>query len=305
MTIREARSWGRDFLTKSPTPELDADVLLMAVTGRDKTALLFKGGEALSPEEEEDFRAYIQARSTGLPVAYISGHKEFYGYDFLVTPDVLIPKPDTELLVEKALSVIREKLSAKKGRILTLCDMCTGSGCVGISVARAAWDEGLVIRENALALTLCDISQAALDLARTNADRLCPPALREKVRLVRTNLFQAVTGSFDIITANPPYIPAGEVEELLADGRNEPRLALNGDIDLFGNATGEGDGLGVMRNLVPQAAGQLAPAGALLVEAGEYNAEMTEYLFREAGLLDTGIERDLSGQLRCVYGRKL
>ena len=305
MTIREARSWGRDLLTKSPTPELDADVLLMAVTGRDKTALLFKGGEPLSTAEEADFRAYIQARSTGLPVAYITGHKEFYGYDFLVTPDVLIPKPDTELLVEKTLSVIREKLSAKNGRILTLCDMCTGSGCVGISTARAAWEEGLVTRENALSLTLCDISQAALDVARTNADMLCPPALREKVRLVRTNLFQAVTGSFDIITANPPYIPAGEVEELLADGRNEPRLALNGDIDLFGNATGVGDGLGIMRNLLPQATGHLAPAGVLLVEAGEYNAEMTEYLFRDAGLKDTGIARDMAGQLRCVYGKKL
>lgn len=305
MTIREARSWGRDLLKKSPTPELDADVLLMTVTGRDKTALLFKGGEPLSTAEEADFRAYIQARSTGLPVAYITGHKEFYGYDFLVTPDVLIPKPDTELLVEKTLSVIREKLSAKKNRILTLCDMCTGSGCVGISTVRAAWEEGLVTRENALSLTLCDISQAALDVARTNADRLCPPALREKVRLVRTNLFQAVTGSFDIITANPPYIPAGEVDELLADGRNEPRLALNGDIDLFGNATGEGDGLGIMRNLVPQAAGYLAPAGVLLVEAGEYNAEMTEYLFRSAGLKDTGIARDMAGQLRCVYGKKL
>ena len=304
MTIREARSWGRDFLVKSPTPGLDADVLLMAVTGRDKTALLFKGGEALSPEEEADFRAYIQARSTGLPVAYISGHKEFYGYDFLVTPDVLIPKPDTELLVEKALSVIREKLSAKKDRILTLCDMCTGSGCVGISVARAAWEEGLITRENVLALTLCDISGAALDLARSNADRLCPPAVREKVRLVRTNLFQAVTGSFDIITANPPYIPAEEVEELLSDGRNEPRLALNGDIDFLGNPTGEGDGLGIMRNLVPQAACHLAPGGALLVEAGEYNAEMSEYLFRSAGLNDTGIARDLAGQLRCVYGHK-
>lgn len=303
MTIREARSWGRDFLAKSPTPGLDADVLLMSVTGRDRTDLLFKGGEALAPAEEADFRAYIQARSTGLPVAYITGHKEFYGYDFLVTPDVLIPKPDTELLVEKTLAVIREKLSAKKGRILTLCDMCTGSACVGLSVARAAWDEGLVTRENALALTLCDISGAALEVARSNADRLCPPALRGKVHLVRTNLFQAVTGSFDIITANPPYIPAGEVEGLLADGRNEPRLALNGDIDLLGNPTGEGDGLGIMRNLLPQACGHLAPAGVLLVEAGEYNAEMTEYLFRDAGLRDTGIAKDLAGQLRCVYGR--
>ena len=291
-------------LIRSPTPELDADVLLMSVTGRDRTALLFKGDQPLGEAEEADFRAYVKARSTGLPVAYITGHKEFYGYDFLVTPDVLIPKPDTEILVEKALTFVGEKLSARQDRILTLCDMCTGSGCVGLGVALAARDGGVLARDDALALTLCDISGAALDVARSNADSLCPPSMRRKVKLVRTNLFQAVAGSFDIITANPPYIPAGEVEGLLADGRNEPRLALNGDIDLFGNATGEGDGLGVMRNLVPQAVEHLAPGGVLLVEAGEYNAEMSEYLFRSAGLKDTGISRDLSGQLRCIYGHK-
>ncbi|MBP5157963.1 MAG: peptide chain release factor N(5)-glutamine methyltransferase, partial [Treponema sp.] len=163
MTIREARNWGRDVLVRSPTPALDADVLLSSVTGRDKTDLLFKADTPLSGAEEADYRAYIGARSTGLPVAYITGHKEFYGYDFLVTPDVLIPKPDTELLVEQALAVVREKLSIKKDRILTLCDMCTGSGCVGISIVRAAWEAGLVTRENALALTLCDISGAALE----------------------------------------------------------------------------------------------------------------------------------------------
>ncbi len=304
MTIREARSWGRDALVNSPSPALDADVLLSFATGKDKTALLFKGEEELGESELADFTAYIGARSTGLPVAYITGKKEFYGYDFLVTPEVLIPKADTELLVENALSVMQEKLSIKKDRILNICDMCTGSACVGLSLVKAAYEKGLVGRENIPGLVLCDISAGALDVARSNADRLCSPFMREKVRFVRSNLFQAVTGSFDIITANPPYIPAAEVEELLRDGRNEPRLALNGDIDLFGNATGEGDGLGIMRNLVPQATAHLAPAGVLLVEAGEYNAEMSEYLFRSVGLKESGISRDLAGMLRVVYGKK-
>lgn len=304
MTIREARIWGKDSLANSATPSLDSDVLLSFATGRDKTSLLFKGEDELSLDEQDNFTAYIRARATGLPVAYITGSKEFYAYDFLVTPDVLIPKSDTELLVEKSLFFIKEKLSANSCRILTVCDMCTGSGCVGLSIIKAAYDDGLVGRENLPSLTMCDISDKALAVARSNAERLCPPFMRDKIRFVRSNLFQAVSGSFDIIAANPPYIPKSEVEDLLLDGRNEPRLALNGDIDLFGNDTGENDGLGIMRNLVPQAAAHLAPKGVLLVEAGEYNAQMSEYIFRDSGLHDTHIARDLAGQLRCVYGRR-
>ena len=162
LTIREAREWGRKALPASPTPQLDADVLLMSVTGRDRTGLLFRGDDNLAEGEEADFRAYIRVRQSGLPVAYITGRKEFYGYGFFVTPDVLIPNPDTELLVDKALSVIGEKLSASKKKILTLCDMCTGSGCVGLSVVKSALEQGLVSRENVPSLVLADISGAAL-----------------------------------------------------------------------------------------------------------------------------------------------
>ncbi len=304
MTIREIRANGIQALSaSSPSPELDADCLLQYVLACDKTHLLFHRDDGVSDEQAAQFSSYIQARKTGLPIAYLTGSKEFFGYDFFVTPDVLIPKPDTELLVEKALDAIKEKTNRKE-RILTICDMCTGSGCVGLSILKACSDMNIVRNEFIPAVTMADISEKALNIARQNADRLLTAAQRSKVKFVRTNLFQMVSGTFDIIVSNPPYIPGWEARELLQDGRSEPLLALDGDIDFMGNPTGEDDGLGIMRNLVPQAAEHLAPKGMLIVEAGEYNAEMTEYIFRKNGLADTHIYKDLSGQLRDILGVK-
>lgn len=306
MTIQEARKYGFDSLEKtSPSAQLDSDVLLGAVSGFSKTDLLFKRERELSCEEEEKFASYIAARKTGLPVAYITGHKEFYGYDFLVTPDVLIPKPDTELLVEKALEIVKEKCGGN--HLLTVCDMCTGSGCVGISLLLEC--EKFLPKEKLPLVLLADISSSALNIARQNVDMLFSSDagllhLRDRVRFVRTNLFEAVSGSFDLIVTNPPYIPSKEAYDLLKDGRSEPILALDGDVNLHGDPTGEDDGLGIMRNLVPQAVAQLSPDGVLIAEAGEYNAEMTEYIFRSSGLKDTKIFRDLNGDLRDIFGRK-
>ena len=304
MTIRELRANGIQSLSaSSPSPELDADCLLQYVLACDKTHILFHRDEEVTTEQEAQFSSYIQARKTGLPIAYLTGTKEFFGYDFLVTPDVLIPKPDTELLIEKTLDAIKEK-TKRKERILTICDMCTGSGCVGLSILKACSDMNLVHQEFLPAITMADISDKALDIARQNAEKLLSSTQKSKVKFVRTNLFQMVNGTFDIIVSNPPYIPSEEAKALLQDGRSEPLLALDGDIDFMGNPTGENDGLGIMRNLVPQAVEHLAPQGILIVEAGEYNAEMTEYIFRKNGLSDTHIYKDLSGQLRDISGIK-
>ncbi len=303
MTILESRKWGRDYLTQSPSPELDSDVLLSFVTGKDKTHLLFDRDVPLSKEQEDSFAACIRARSTGLPVAYITGIKEFYGYEFHVTPDVLIPKPDTELLVDNALKAIEEKLSAKN-RILTICDMCTGSGCVALSILKAALETGIVTKDKLPLVTMADISLKALDIARQNAQSLFDKGMQRQFRFIQSNLFEMVPGSFDIIVSNPPYIPSKEAKELLLDGRSEPLLALDGDVSLSGDPTGDNDGLGVIRNLIPQAVNHLAPYGVLIIEAGEYNAEMCEYLFRNAGLVRTHISKDLEGQLRDITGYK-
>lgn len=309
MTILEARTYGKNLLINSPSPALDTDVFLQAILQKDQSFLLFHREEQLTEEQENTFNTYLNVRKTGMPVAYILGKKEFYGRNFIVTPDVLIPKPDTEILVEKSIEVLEKKLIANPNRILTICDMCTGSGCVGLSILAEIMDQHLVDFDYLPGLVMADISDKALAIARKNAEIISETTedswtFMSKIKFVRTNLFQNVTGTFDLVATNPPYIPAKEARDLLLDGRNEPILALDGDIDLFGNATGEDDGLGIMRNLVPQAVHHLSPKGVLIAESGEYNAEMTEYLFRQAGLSQTKIFKDLEGQLRDILGIK-
>ena len=303
MTIQQAKLFAKNILTSSPSPELDAEVLLSHVTGLTKTELLFGRDRTLSSEQETKFKEYVGRRITGLPVAYITGYKEFFGYDFFVNTDVLIPKPDTEILVQEALSVLEEKIAKKKN--LLLCDIFTGSGCVGLSLFKAALEKNLFTKEDAPTLVLADISRKALDTARKNAEHLLPYFYKTNIQFVQTNIFENISESFDIITANPPYIPAKEARELLKDGRSEPLLALDGDVTLSGESSGENDGLTIMRNFIPQAVNHLNPHAFILTEAGEYNAEETVRIFIKHGLKSTCIVRDLEGQLRVVKGARI
>ena len=303
MTVGEAKKYGRQILkTKSPTPELDTDCIIGDILGWDKTKLLFCTDQNLEKNQEEDFIQKIQKRSTGFPVAYINGHKEFYGRDFLVTPDVLIPKPDTEILVENALKIISEKYRQLK-RPLTVCDMCTGSGCVGLSILKSCYEEKITLEQHLPILTLADISDRALDVAKKNYNHLGIKSLPVTVHFIRSNLFENVPGKFDLIVSNPPYIPFADVKELLKDGRAEPVLALNGDINSDGTPSDENDGLMIIKNLIPQAHKRLNERGVLILETGEYNADETENLMCLSGFFDTQIFLDLEGQKRNVLGR--
>ncbi len=252
----------------------------------------------------------VARRASGLPIAYITGHKEFYGYDFIVSPAVLIPKPDTEILVERAVDVILSMMDARGENLLTVCDMCTGSGCIAIAVAKTLLEDERVPAEQLPKFTLADISQPALDIAQRNAEALLGQyggLVKSRFNFVRTNLFDAISEAikYDVILSNPPYIPHSMVDELLKDGRSEPRLALDGDITLTGDraVSADGnvvdDGLEIIRNLIPQAQEHLAPRGSLLMETGEYNAEATAALAEGMGF-NTEIHRDLEGQLRVV-----
>lgn len=332
MTIQQAKIFGKNELTSSPTPELDVAVLLQHITGFDKTHLLLNRDYELTAEQEADFLSAIEKRKTGFPVAYITGHKEFFGLDFYVTPDVLIPKPDTELLVELALDALEDKFRAKPGMIPTVCDMCTGSGCVGISVVKAFAEKN---QENLPKFTLVDISEKALDVARKNAERLIVTSEtmsrkesdeRSDVQssggrakqspentfhfplstfhFIRSNLFENVLPTFDLIVTNPPYVPHSESVELLKDGRSEPLLALDGDVDLDGKPSGTNDGLGLIRHLVPQCYEHLNRNGVLIMETGEYNAEETAELFKQAGFRNVRIEYDMNEMMRDVVGIK-
>lgn len=275
-----------------------------------KTELLLKRDYEIPAGKEEWLNDAITRRAAGLPIAYITGHKEFYGYDFFVSPNVLIPKPDTEILVERAVDVILSKIDARPDSLITVCDMCTGSGCIALAAAKTLLEDERIPPEQLPKFTLADISEPALDIARKNAAVLLAPygsLVTSRFNFVRTNLFDAISEAikFDVILSNPPYIPHTMVDELLLDGRSEPRLALDGDITLTGDraltqsGTPADDGLEIIRNLIPQAASHLAPLGEILMETGEYNAEKTAELAREAGFV-SNIHRDLEGQLRVV-----
>ena len=212
--------------------------------------------------------------------------------------------------MERAVDVILSKMDTSGENLLTVCDMCTGSGCIAIAVAKTLLEDERVAPDQLPKFTLADISEPALDIARRNAAALLADhgaLVISRFNFVRTNLFDAISEAikYDAILSNPPYIPHTMVDELLRDGRSEPRLALDGDITLTGDRAcaddgqTKDDGLEIIRNLIPQAQAHLAPRGTVLMETGEYNAEAAAALAAAAGF-NTEIHRDLEGQLRVV-----
>ena len=351
------------------TPQLDADLILCHVLGVSRTWLFLHNDDVLTTEQEAAIEAALEKRLGGLPVAYITGEKEFYGRTFFVTQDVLIPKPDTELLVEKAVAYAKAALGAvarasseaeqsrlgagasfgaggEVGRQFRFADICTGSGCIAISVLAELFAElsgqggcagDAFERVHADAT---DISAAALAVARKNAEALLG---REGARSLQfhegdlcgplmacgskgaacVGVSQSADGGapdsepiakYDMVLSNPPYVPATVTDELLKDGRGEPRLALDGDTDsaLGGDlargvcaadgSSGEqsSDGLAIIRRLIPQVKEILLPGGVFFMETGEYNAEKAAEYLSKYGFTDIVIHRDLAGQLRLV-----
>jgi len=321
MTIQNAKILGKHELTSSPTPDLDTAVILQYVTGFTKTKLLLERDYVLSNEQQKLFNEALEKRKKGLPVAYITSHKEFYSYDFYVNPNVLIPKPDTELLVDNALNALGKAYAALENSDGTLkkiplaLDMCCGSGCVGISILKALMDNDSLSVNDLPKMTFADISDKALEVARLNAEILLgngekftnPEELvsaLHKVRFVQTNLFDNLSVKFDYIFTNPPYVPHSQAKELLKDGRNEPLLALDGDITETGEWSKTEDGLFLIRRLVPQCFEHLENGGLLIMETGEYNAQKTADLFIQCGFKNVHIEYDLNDMMRNVIGEK-
>ena len=281
----------------TPSPELDVQVLLSHALKYDKTQLLLFAENHIPDDKLVWLNNAIGLRKTGLPVAYITGVKEFYGYDFFVTPDVLIPKPDTEVLVERAMELI-----IQAARPLRILDMCTGSGCIGLSVMKTLYALEKVSVENLPQITMVDISEPALAIAKKNAAALLPDGeILQKITFIQSDLFEKVEGEFDFILTNPPYVPSKMVDELLQDGRNEPRLALDGDVApvVVEPVETTSDGTSLIKKLITQSCKHLAQNGTILMETGEYNAQATADFAQEAGFA-TEIHRDLEGQLRVV-----
>ena len=315
MTIREARRSAiglleSSFLSKqvSPTSALDVDCLLCAVLHTNRSSLLAHDEQSLSPSQYKAFCKAVEKRQTGLPVAYIVGHKEFFGFDFCVSPAVLIPKSDTELLAELALGEIEKRAAALKesahgGKAqLYIADVCTGSGCVILSILKTLEQKHSELCKNIrLVCHASDISEKALRVARKNADRLLNSSAIEKPRFFCADLLgfgppagRVSENRYDIIVSNPPYVPSKTAAELLEDGRSEPLLALDGGKD----------GLDIIRRLAPQAFTALKKGGVFLVETGEYNAGETRSLMTKSGFIDIVTYNDLGGLPRVTRGIK-
>ena len=307
MTIIDFKQQAKKLLTNSPSAALDIEILLSHFLGLSKTQILMKAKEEIPAEKLTLLEDALTRRKSGLPVAYITGHKEFYGYDFFVSPAVLIPKPDTEILVEKAVDYLQKKILANPERILTVCDMCTGSGCIALSVLLTLSESaelGIIPSDRLPKFTLVDISAPALEIAGKNADRLCGGKLHDRVRFIQSNLFEMLPYQFDVVLTNPPYVPASLTEELLRDGRSEPRLALDGDVTITGDKSDSDDGLEIIRNLMPQLGEHVAPGGFFLMETGEYNMKGAENLSYRAGFRGSQVFKDLEGQERVLYAQK-
>ena len=320
MTIKNARDEAIKKLTNSPTAPLDADVLLSHTIKRSKSFLLAHRNDDLTDAQYGAFMSAIEKRKTGLAVAYITGHKEFYKLDFIVTQDVLIPKPDTETLVEKAVEGIKELIRNKTtttGKAvrtaettkqneggqtddtLRIADICTGSGCVGIAAVRELNECGIFCE-----LTLTDIFPRALEIAKQNAERLLTKAQFKRTAFVSGDLLTAISpfSLFDAILANPPYVPSDETTKLLKDGRGEPRIALDGDTDSALGVRQSSDGLAITRRLAAQAYEHLAQGGMFFLESGEYNAKEAAHLMKKAGFIRVETHSDLSGRPRVTTG---
>jgi release factor glutamine methyltransferase len=245
---------------------LDAEILARHVLGWDRTTLVTRGRETPPADFAARFDDLIQRRLRHEPVAQITGHREFWSLDFEITADVLVPRPETELIVEIALE------QADRNKPIRIADIGTGSGCLAIALAVELPDSRV---------TATDISPAALAVAERNASR---HGVRNRIEFLRTSLLEGLTGPFELIVSNPPYV--SDDEALPPDvAEYEPRAAL------FAGP----DGLDVLRRLIGHASSLLVPGGSMVVEFGFGQAEAVQALATQPGWRAMSIRRDLQG----------
>lgn len=276
-TVLKVLEWTAGYFRERgiESARLDADLLLADTLKVDRVGLYLRYDQPLQSAELSEFRAKVARRARHEPLAYILGEVEFWSLKFAVAPAVLIPRADTEVLVEEALA-----RGEGEARVL---DVGTGSGAIAVALAveRPAWQ-----------VTALDVSRDALEVAQANAAR---HEVAGRLRILHGDLAHLPAEKFDLIVANPPYIPSDELQTLMPDVRDyEPQLALDGGPD----------GLLAYRALSAQAPRCLHPGGWLLVEIGQGQEQAVTRLFAQAGLRDIGTRADYAGIVRVVGGRR-
>ncbi len=257
------------------TPFLDALVLSAKVLGSTKERALASLQDDLNHEQERELFSLAARRASGEPSAYIIGEQEFFGYPFAVSPAVLIPRPETELLVEQVLLAAGRRPGSPR-----ILDLCTGSGCIGISVK---------LELPGAEVTCSDVSSAALEVCRQNACRL-----NAEVAVLQGNLLDRLDGPFDIIVTNPPYLTFPEMKDESLISRGEPETAL------FGGH----DGLDLIREIVRDGFDKLSQKGYLIIESSISQTAVIRDMMISRGFDEAEIIPDLTGRARVVKGRR-
>ena len=274
MTLREAYEYGREQLNLAGVDDADLDAwyLLEFVTGVSRTMYYLRMQETVSWEQENLYRKCIETRALHIPLQHITGVQEFMGLEFCVNKHVLVPRQDTEVLVESVLEVLKPEMK--------LLDMCTGSGCILISLLK-------------LGKVKCgagvDVSENALPVAKKNCEKH-----GVKAELIESDLFENVSGCYDVIVSNPPYIRTAVIEELKEEVKvHDPFIALDG----------KEDGLYFYREIVKKSSEYLNDGGRLFFEIGHDQGEAVKDLMVRAGFTEVTIKKDLAGLDRVVFGK--
>lgn len=273
MKYQEIYQWGVSQLKEADIQEasLDARLLLEEVCQTDRNYLLVHGEEAITTEQEAQYINFITKRKQHVPLQYLLGYQEFMGLRFAVTPDVLIPRQDTETLVEEIMRFLHDGMH--------ILDLCTGSGCILLSLLRYS---------NDCIGVGCDISERALSVAEGNALEL-----KLEARFVKSNLFEQIDGRFEMIVSNPPYIPTQIIPALMEEVKDyEPMQALDG----------REDGLYFYREIINQAGDHLYPGGMLFFEIGCDQADQVSNYMEKKGYSQVTVCKDLAGLDRVVWG---
>lgn len=285
MTYQEAYQKAEEILCIHGIEEAktDAWILLEYVTGMNRTRYFVDGFREMPKKEEDRFLSLIERRSCRIPVQHLTGVQEFMGLEFLVNEHVLVPRQDTEILVEAAEKKLQRILDIRRsktcGKAVEVLDMCTGSGCIPIS---------LKVRNPGIQIQAADISEKALEVAAENAKKW-----NVEVEFSRSDMFGRIQGKFDLITSNPPYIPTAVISKLAKEVRlHDPFEALDG----------REDGLYFYRILAKESPRYLKDGGWLFLEIGYDQSEAVESLLKENGFAQVGTQKDLAGLDRVVSG---
>ena len=278
MTYRECYEQGCRTLQAAGIEEaiLDARLLLEAVCGTDRNDLLVHGEQPVAPQAEEKYLKWIRQRAEHIPLQQLTGEQDFMGLTFSVNEHVLIPRQDTEILVEEVLKELHDGMH--------VLDMCTGSGCILLSLMHYSNDcEGLGV----------DLSAEALEVAERNVLKVLTPEKAEHVQFLQSDLFEKLEDKFEIIVSNPPYIASAEVEKLMPEVRDhEPRMALDGTED----------GLYFYRRIIKEAGKHLVSSGMLFFEIGYDQGQAVSELMRTQGYREVQVVQDYAGLDRVVFG---